>query len=340
MRAGARRIGAGVVALVLVGVVVGVAGRQLGDGTTASVAPTAVDPVSLGFRPNGGLFDREQFEAAEAWLGWPITYTVQYGDRSSPSDMRGSIFGLMAGRRAELPDLSDRLTLVLSLPLGFGEVLGRADDPVATAAANLDAVAAGDYDNDYRAVARRLIEGGYGDAVIRLGYEFNGAWAPWSSRSNEERFIAAYRRVHGVLRAEAPDLRFAWTGMRAGWHEFAPAAWPGGDVVDVVGLDLYWREATWDQDEWDDEFRPLLDAHLAFARDEGKPVAFGEWAVANGDVPEYVAAMAAWFASLPVEGPGSLEYQAYFSPRAEYRIDQYPETEAVYRASFGLPEGS
>jgi hypothetical protein len=200
--------------------------------------------------------------------------------------------------------------------------------------------ASGEHDDAYRRVARRLVEAGYGDAVIRLGHEFNGAWAPWSAVGVEQAFIAAWQHVHGVFRAESADFQFDWTGMRARWQQTAPPAYPGDDYVDYVGMDLYWRAKgsdKWDEGRWQRDFAVNLVAQRDFAIQHGKQTSYPEWGLLGGDVPEFIDAMHAWLGSLPAEGPGSVAYHAYFDGGGDHALDRYPNAEERFLRLFGDP---
>lgn len=290
-------------------------------------------------RVGTGLFDLQAFEAVESQLGTPLHYTVQFTGRKSQKDMNGSAFGLLAAEDAELPAIADRINLSISVPLGFGNANARTPEGRATIAENLEQVAAGEFDAAYRRVAMRLIEAGYSDAIIRLGHEFNGAWSPWSSRHNEAAYIAAYRHVHQVLRAESDEFLFDWTAMRAGWEEWAVEAYPGDDVVDIVGLDVYWKvqqsDIPWSTDVWERDFLPVLRSHQTFAERHGKAVSYPEWGLSGADNPAFVEAMHEWLASVPEDGPGGLHYHSYFNTGDNYALENYPNSEAAYLRLFG-----
>ncbi|MFK8023547.1 MAG: glycoside hydrolase family 26 protein [Ilumatobacter sp.] len=295
---------------------------------------------TLGFRAGGGLFKEPAFLEAEEWLDREIRYTVQFTGRQSQQDMNGAAFGLLVGEKSTINAYADRLELSLTVPLGFGNANARTQEGRTEIRSNLELVTSGEFDAAYRRVAERLVEAGFPDAVLRLGHEFNGAWAPWSSRTNEEEFIAAWRHVHEIMSAESPDFRFDWTAIRASWAEWGPSAYPGDDYVDVIGLDIYWRVTPADDDSWDTEvwrlqYQRVLEEHLAFAEAHGKPVSYPEWGLGGGDVPQFVEAMHEWLSDLPTEGPGRLLYHAYFDGNRQYDLDQYPASRARYRELFG-----
>ena len=65
---------------------------------------------------------------------------------------------------------------------------------------------------------------GEGDAILRLGWEFNGTWYPWSvtNRTDAAHFVGYFRHIVSTMRAvPGADFRFVWnadvgTRTRAG----------------------------------------------------------------------------------------------------------------------------
>jgi hypothetical protein len=314
----------------------GIAVALLASACSGSPAPP---DEALGMRVGTGLFDLQEFEEVESKLGTPLHFTVQFTGRKSQKDMNGSAFGLLAADGAGLPVIADRITLSITVPLGFGQANARTAEGRAAIGENLEDVAAGTFDAAYQRVAMRLIEGGYPDAIIRLGHEFNGAWSPWSSRHNEEAYIAAYRHVHQIFREQSEDFQFDWTAMRAGWEEWAVDAYPGDDYVDIFGLDVYWKvqegDISWSTDVWERDFLPVLRSHRVLAESRGKAVSYPEWGLSGADNPAFVEAMYEWLASVPEDGAGGLHYHSYFNTGEEYSLENFPNSEAAYLRLFG-----
>ena len=209
-------------------------------------------------------------------------------------------------------------------------------------AGNLSETASGRWDDDYRVVARMLIENGFPDAVIRLGHEFDGVYYSWSARGNENAYVEAFQHVHDILASESADFRFEWTGMRSTFSRFGPQAYPGDDYVDIVGMDIYYRQPTpLATSVWTSEYLSELEFHHDFAVARGKPVAYSEWGVALYDQPAFIDAMHGWFTSLPTDGPGRLLYQSYFNPNRDgYDLNDNPMSRSRYAELFGIGTGS
>jgi len=322
----------------VVAVVLGTVHLAPGSAQTVSRAPLA---STLGMRAGSGLFSLPNFTAAERWLGRPIRWQVSMSSRQSPSAMAASVYGEMQSPKATLPQLAGRLDQVTTVPLAFGK--GSARDAAGRAAirAKLLETARGAWDRYYEAVARSLVIGGYGDAVIRLGHENTGPFYPWSSQGNDDVFIAAFRHVHDVMSAVAPGLRFEWNSSRNTFLAWGPQAYPGDAYVDVVGIDIYYEPPKGDPvpfgaDQWNRRYLRVLTAHRDFAAQHGKPVSYAEWANGSVDEPAFIERMAGWFGSLPTSGPGSLLYHSYFNvSQPEYSLANFPQSAATYRRLFG-----
>lgn len=290
-----------------------------------------------------GFNEEQRLLRFEDELGAPVDLIVTMADARSPEDMKGSVYGQFAAADAYLPGLSDRLNVVVSVPIAFGPGgMPRTADGQAAIGRNLRAVVAGEHDDDFRTVARYLVDAGYEDAVIRLGHEFDGDWAPYSARGNVDDYIAAYRHVRDVLKAESPGFRFDWTSMVPYFEEYGIDAYPGDDVVDIIGLDIYWREPESISDEQWGRIESVLQTHLEFAQARGKPVSYPEWGRSLADEPRFIELLHGWFSQLPRTGPGRLEYQAYFNEVGllddefyPYDLDKLPNVKRRYVDLFG-----
>jgi hypothetical protein len=151
--------------------------------------------------------------------------------------------------------------------------------------------AAGAYDAHWRTFGATLVEGGRPDAVIRLGHELNHTAYPWTATGGREVVYAAYfRRIVTVLRT-VPNahLRFTWSVLANATGADAERAYPGDDVVDHIGLDLYDDvhgvpdpEARWQRLR---EEAYGLDWLEAFAGEHHKPMSFDEWGLVTSTDP-------------------------------------------------------
>lgn len=154
-------------------------------------------------------------------------------------------------------------------------------------------------------VARDTAAGRYDDVVrafgawakstrrpiyLRIGYEFDG---PHNELEPDD-YIAAYRRIVDVLRAEAVEnVAFVWHSYASTPFGGRPvtAWWPGSDYVDWVGISLFGHM-----------YSPTpsreLDAVLEFARAQRKPVMVGEASPTEGISARSDRAWDSWFVNL------------------------------------------
>lgn len=212
----------------------------------------------------------------------------------------------------------------------------------------IDHGAAGAYDDQFRQLARTLVSTGRSDAVLRLGWEFNGDWSTWCPARDPETFIHYWRRIVTVMRA-VPDTRFRfdWNPTLGQAAIAADEAYPGDDVVDIIGLDVYnqsWKkprptnEARWR------ELREQpygLDWHRSFAAARNKPRSFPEWGTGRrpdgsggGDDPLFINEMSQWVAAPDVAYHGYWDYPAsdYY---ALLSTGEFPKAAAMFKDRFG-----
>lgn len=200
----------------------------------------------------------------------------------------------------------------------------------ADARSTLRAGARGRYDRHFIRAARRLVANGMGDAVIRIGPEFNQKWARWSAESDPAAYAAYFRRIVRSMRSvPGQGFRFTWcpSAGYAGWD--ATRAYPGDRFVDVISVDSYdswWNHGTaTPRERWAHTSRTDheggLDFWAGFATVHGKPLGIGEWGLVNrharmsaggggGDDPLYVREMHRWIATHDVV------FETYFDKNA------------------------
>lgn len=159
---------------------------------------------------------------------------------------------------------------------------------------NIADVVAGKYDPNFTAIdlaARAL-----GQTIIfRPLWEMNLAAPPWSSagRPNAATYIAAWRHIHAIL--TAPNLKWHWCPnyFVPAWGGGAPdpSPWfPGTDVVDYTGADIYMESAN---------AQTVAGPILAALEKLGKPAIIGEWGVSAGKSPNRPAVIKEFLGLLP-----------------------------------------
>ncbi len=327
----------------------GLVGGMLGD---ASAAP-APAVSQLGFYP--GYANVSGYTTLETYVGHQARYVVQFADSSSTSAFEGSVWGETTNAGA-FQTLSNRVTFVEAVPLTIGLGFGATTAQRATA---LQATASGANDGAYKVAANYLKTAGYPDAIIRLGWEFDGGWMPWSANGNEALWATAYRHVADAFRSISTSFRFDWNGD-PNYLQNEMAAYPGDSYVDIVGLDVYdkglgvpWNATT---KTWTDPASawstlvPSLTFQRDFAIAHGKQVSYPEWALdgvnatatsnVGGDDPTFIQGMFDWQNTLSSSGPGSLAYHSYFNEDTQdgnHRINAnwFPQASSLFQQLFG-----
>lgn len=123
---------------------------------------------------------------------------------------------------------------------------------------------------------------------LRIGYEFDGPW----NQYHPESYKAAFRKIHSLLAtARADNVKTVWhssvwpdknlAGDRAADYDHKRPDmlndwYPGDDVVDWVGMSLFYRDlSNWNYTPPDTPKR-AQDQLLDFARTHNKPVMIAE----------------------------------------------------------------
>ena len=190
--------------------------------------------------------------------------------------------------------------------------------------------ATGAYDSHFMKLAALLVAYGEGDATLRLGWEFNGAWYRWSAQSDPATFVAYWRRVVDAMRSvPGADFRFDWSVVLGTTQFPLEQAYPGDAYVDVIAADLY--DQSWYEEDWGNpvgRWQRMLDqTHglnwmRSFAAAHGKPMGFPEWGLSQrldsrggGDSPYFIERMHEWFVT------NNVVYQVYqdFDSAADQR---------------------
>lgn len=290
-----------------------------------ALAPALPAALAGAFVPWAGPRGREAGLAAwEAWLGRP--------PRSVPAlDYWGKDDWGAVAAALWLPGFWARVApgrpLVWSIPL-------------TVPGTPLAAVAAGRHDADFAPVAR-AIAAARPDAVIRLGWEMNVRTMAWFAGAEPAAFREAFRRVAGLFRSASPRFSLDWCPSWGPQDGPAELFYPGDDVVDVVGLDVYdyrrsdepvarrWAEAVVEA--------PFgLAWQVRFAAARGKAMSLPEWGVGEaGDDPAFVEALRAWVGA----HAGRFRYACYFDVDGLWptRISdgRFPAARAAVRRGFG-----
>ncbi len=208
----------------------------------------------------------------------------------------------------------------------------------------LESIADGSYDGYIRRVANEARR--YGRPLfIRLDWEFNGHWYPWSAETqggktrpgnSPTEYVAAWRRTVKLFRT-APNVTFVWcpTMYEVNHPQRYPlSAWyPGNAYVGWVGIDAYLASASW---KFMQHGPDALDAEYTFAASRDKPVMVSEWALSDpgsGDSTVLVSKFWRWMHEHPL-----VKAQLWFNfdqtGGTRYEISSFPRSAELLRTYF------
>lgn len=266
----------------------------------------AAPAMRIGTYGGAGCTGAPEVAAYEQWLGRPVDVVLDFLEHETWNSMIGAC-GWVAGcwRGA------GRKNLVVSVPMLVKE-----------GGATLEQGGRGEFDGQYARLAKTLIDGGYPGSVIRIGWEFNGDWYPWTARGRTAEFKACWRRIALAMRG-VPGARFRFDWSATTVEGPTVDAYPGDDVVDLIGLDVYNSSYPIIADparRW--QFLLHQPAgllwHRDFAHSHNKPRSFPEWGTGTrpdghggGDDPLYIRNMLAWF-----RDGDPVDYACYWNYRA------------------------
>ncbi len=168
----------------------------------------------------------------------------------------------------------------------------------------------------------------WADAIVLLGpdlrFTFNHEPETFESEQNGDalEYRAAWRAMVGLIRSRGGEkVSMVWTvGVDVLSSANGERWYPGDDVVDVVGADLYnWFTCQGTDRPWR-SFEALLEPAIAFAEERGKPLALPEFASAAD--PDDESRRAGWMDAavdhllqLSTEGV-DIEFVAWFDVTA------------------------
>jgi hypothetical protein len=216
----------------------------------------------------------------------------------------------------------------------------------------LAAGAAGAYNQYFAALAQTLVSGGAANAILRLGWEFNGTWYPWSvaNDTDAQNFAAYWRQIVTTMRAvPGAQFGFLWNpngGGSSSWN--LESAYPGSAYVDYIGSDVYdeyWGGGPTPQASWANAVNQTwgLNWLVNFAARQGRAIAIPEWSVTIrndgfglGDDPYFITQFANWIAANNVAFTSIFSFDDTTGGQDNDITDGlFPNALAAFRASFG-----
>ncbi len=206
--------------------------------------------------------------------------------------------------------------MVIGLPMVALDGSGNPENTLAQGAAGTE-------DSNFVAIARNLVADGFGNAVLRPGWEFDGTSYPWSVRNNTDagNFSTYWQNIVTAMRSvQGANFTFVWSpeGFQSlSWD--INDAYPGSNYVNYVSLDVY--DWSWDPTIFASgnpnnaatiaQSNAVFNSFLtdpeglnwltSFARAQDKPIAIPEFAVTErndghglGDDPSFINNMHSW----------------------------------------------
>jgi hypothetical protein len=202
--------------------------------------------------------------------------------------------------------------------------------------------ARGDFDAHFKQFGADLARRGAGTAIVRIGHEPNATTSHvWGIETLQQAqdWKVCFRRLAAALKNDSGDVvkgkrqfKIEWNNARRGKLPFnIMETYPGDDVVDIWGLNVYdqgpevtslavWNEyyiKTHNGGPWG------LGAWLAEAKKHGKPLAFTEWGAWNfpgrlssADNPLYIQVMNNFFRT----NAADIAYETYYTCPLKHRV--------------------
>lgn len=315
-------------------VVAGLCAVSAGIASIAAASEKAgrIPGVYLGAGRDG----RGRLPDYERWLGRPASGVVDFISYLSWNDVLNSTHwtaNSWAGYEG-------RLTLTIPM-------LPKSSD------AGIAQGAAGAYDTIFKQLADIIAASRKTATIIRIGHEFNGNWYPWSVGRDAGAWKEYWRRIAQIFKGHiSKNFLVEWSPIANKGSINVEDCWPGGDLVDVIGLSFYndctnhcvedaktrWREHV--EGDWGVAW------HRAFAKAQEKPRSFPEWGTgfrSNGmggrDDPYFIEGMS------QVLNEPSVFYHNYFDFdardfHAKLSNNQFPMAALRFKQLFGSPRES
>jgi hypothetical protein len=194
-----------------------------------------------------------------------------------------------------------------------------------------NAGAAGAYDSYFTTVAQNLVEYGQGNAILRIGWEFNvpGEYS-WYASGFSAQFVLYWQNIVNTMRA-VPGANFAfdWNPNIGSAISNLSAYYPGNSYVDAVGFDLFdwgWKTYPGAQQVWSNYLTENqgLNWLVSFGAANDKPLTLPEWGlgtttqpagsgnVAGGDDPYFVDQVYSFISGNNFMEAGLWDYKGVF----------------------------
>ena len=218
-----------------------------------------------------------------------------------------------------------------------------------TPSVGLAAGASGNYNSYFLTLAQKLVSGGFGNTILRLGWEFTGNWFSWAATNATlaGEYAEFFRQIVTVMQTvPGQEFQFVWNPTPGPQPYDLTLAYPGDQYVDYVSMDVYdesWSPNHTPQSTWQSITTNGygLDWLASFAAQHHKEMALPEWGISvypggygNGDDPYFIRQISSWI------GSNNVGYSSYFNVNAsgqEHQITDgdFPNSLMAYKNAFG-----
>jgi Glycosyl hydrolase family 26 len=340
-------------------------GSATGSGGGSDAGPTTHDASGAGDATSDGTAPVDSGTGAAPDGGSDLEIGVFTGGCSTPGPFAtqtgvpmhfASTYLDSDGSWADL----DSSVSWCSAQAGYREVIAL---PILPGIGDYATAATGAYNSYFVTLAQNLVNNGMGNAILRLGWEWDGTWFYWkvSSLADAQNMAKFDQNIVTSMRSvTGQSFGFEWDYASNSSDGYtADDAYPGDAYIDYIGLDFYdqtWTgscglaytaqvsfDATQANCVWNNDYLPNTLTPLAtFAAAHDKPMAFGEWGPitrtdyhGGNDDPTFMDNFTGWLKTHDVAwadyfsccGTGSLASDGYDS-----QLSDFPNSAARFTA--------
>ncbi|GAA3620361.1 hypothetical protein GCM10022223_41580 [Kineosporia mesophila] len=289
--------------------------RKKAATTTSAAGTYASSSVKLGvFRGTSP----SEVASFGKWLGNDVDYAMDFSSRTSWDEISDPSYMLDTWKGS-----------------GYRMIYATAMLPTQDDSATMAAGANGEYDQYFKTLAKNLVAAGQGDAILRLGWEFNLSASRWHP-DTKANFINYWQHIVKAMRSVpgTDNLAFDWNPNIGGEVYDSTNYYPGNAYVDYIGIDTYdisWVEGSYPfpsscgaackQERREAAWESTLNGTFGlnfwsdFAKSKGKPMALPEWGLwerpdghGGGDNAYYIQQMLDFI----YDPSNNVGYQSYF----------------------------
>lgn len=258
------------------------AGSYVQLGTPIVTTPIGGTPAAV-IGAYSGPGNTSGVDAVGTLLGHHLNYAMDFLSGTSWSTITQATYPYSSW-------VGKGYTMVWGVDMLTGDFSPNSNPSVAGGSAyGLTQGASGAYNAYFKTVAQNIVNEGFGNSIIRLGWEFNGGWFPWAANGASGAFVQYWQNIVNTMRSvPGQNFKFEWNptlgdlsvGDLANYY-------PGDSYVDIIGEDVYdvaWSNYPGCQAEWQTMLNENygLNWFASFANQHNKQMSFPEWGLGFG----------------------------------------------------------